>query len=248
MDLPRELPRVSVIIPALEEEKEIRHILSQFTPELRREHRIELIVSDGGSKDRTVEIACLHADRIVHAVGSSVQTIATGRNLGASGANGEILMFFNADVRLEDPARFLETMVRSMGQEEVVAATCNVSVHPEEKTMGDAVFHSCFNFYCRMLIAVGMGMGRGECHVVRKRVFEEVGGYDGTIAAGEDFELFLRLGKRGSIVFVNALHVTESPRRYRAFGYPRIALLWFLNGLSVFLFRRSLSKTWIPVR
>ena len=241
-------PHVSVIIPALEEEKEIRNILSQFTPKLKRAHRIEVIVSDGGSKDRTIEIACRHADLIVHAGNGVAQTIASGRNLGARSAKGDVLMFFNADVRLTDPESFLRTMLESLVAADVIAATCNVRVHPEEETTGDRVFHSCFNFYCRFLNSAGMGMGRGECHVVRKNVFHEVGGYNESIAAGEDFEFFLRLRKKGSIAFVRALTVTESPRRYRAFGYVRISLLWFLNAISVFCLGRSLSKSWIPVR
>jgi glycosyltransferase involved in cell wall biosynthesis len=207
-----------------------------------------VIVSDGGSKDRTVEIAHRHEARIVHARAGEVQTIASGRNLGASAARGNILIFFNADVRLTDPAGFFDRMLKAIARDGVVAATCNVKVHPEEETAGDRMFHAGFNSYCRFLNAVGMGMGRGECHVVRKNAFDAVGGYNESIAAGEDFELFLRLRKKGTIAFVRELTVTESPRRYRAFGYVRIAFLWFANALAVFLIGRSLSKAWIPVR
>ena len=249
MSAPRQLtPDVSIIIPALQEEKEIENLLAQFTHELKCAHRCEVIVSDGGSKDRTVEIANRHEARIVHAVAGSVQTIASGRNLGARAARGNIFIFFNADVRLSDPAGFFERMLEAIARDGVVAATCNVKVHPEEETAGDRTFHATFNAYCRFLNTIGLGMGRGECHVVRKDAFNAVGGYNEAIAAGEDFELFLRLRKKGSIAFVRELTVTESPRRYRAFGYVRIALLWFLNALAVFITGRSLSKAWIPVR
>ena len=249
MSLPQPLiPLVSIIIPALQEEKEIENLLSQITNELKSRHRCEVIVSDGGSKDRTVEIANRHEARIVHAGAGTVQTIASGRNLGARAARGTILIFFNADVRLIDPEGFFDRMLKAIAREDVVAATCNVTVHPEEETPGDRIFHAGFNSYCRFLNAVGLGMGRGECHVVRRETFEAVGGYNESIAAGEDFELFLRLRKKGAIAFVSELTVTESPRRYRAFGYVRIALLWFLNAVAVFITGRSLSKAWIPVR
>ena len=81
------IPVVSIIIPALQEEKEIENLLSQITDELKSRFRCEVIVSDGGSKDRTAEIADRNAARIVHALRSD-PTIASGRNLGARAANG----------------------------------------------------------------------------------------------------------------------------------------------------------------
>ena len=49
--------RISVIVPTLNEEKLLEGMLRQFTPALRRRHGLEVIVSDGGSVDRTLEIA-----------------------------------------------------------------------------------------------------------------------------------------------------------------------------------------------
>ena len=245
---PPKNPAISIIIPTLEEEKEIVSSLSQFTPELRKKFGLEIIVSDGGSKDRTCEIAREHADIVISPEQPEVQTIATGRNRGAKAARGEVLMFFNADVRLNRPETFIQTMLDVLATGSVAAATCNVLVNPEEETTADRIFHAGFNRYCRFLNFAGMGMGRGECHVVPRAVFDRAGGYNEQIVAGEDYELFLRLRRQGSIAFVSSLTVFESPRRFRAFGYTRIALLWFLNGVSVFLFRRSLSKSWIPIR
>jgi len=241
-------PAISVIIPTLQEEDEILHLLTQFTPELRARHRLEIIVSDGGSTDRTREIALPHVDRFLCPPAGYPQTIAGGRNSGAEAAAGDLLIFFNADVRIGDPELFFRTMEEAFMEEPVVAATCSISVHPEEETGGDKIFHTIFNLYCRLLNAVGIGMGRGECHVVRKNVFRDVGGYRESIAAGEDFELFVRLRRKGKIAFVAGLRVFESPRRYRAMGYVRLSMLWFANAVSVLFRRRSLSRTWAPVR
>ena len=139
-------------------------------------------------------------------------------------------------------------MTRALDEEGVVAATCNVRVNPEEEILADRLFHVVFNCYCRFLNAIGLGMGRGECQVVRKSVFDQAGGYNESIPAGEDFEFFMRLRHIGKISFISACTVFESPRRYRSYGYTRTALLWFVNGLSVVLFRRSLSRRWTPVR
>ena len=72
--------RISVIIPTLQEEKLIVETLTQFTPALRLEHHLEIIVSDGGSSDRTIELARGLADRVVLHQEPFPQTIAMGRN------------------------------------------------------------------------------------------------------------------------------------------------------------------------
>jgi glycosyltransferase involved in cell wall biosynthesis len=239
---------LSIIIPTLQESKEIRAALALFPAELKRRHRAEVIVSDGGSTDDTAEIARHEADCFLEAENGVSQTIALGRNKGASAARGDILIFLNADVRIEEPDRFLTEMRATILQNDVAGATCNVLVFEEEERTSDRLFHRTFNLYCRFLNWIGLGMARGECHVIRRTVFKEAGGYDERIAAGEDFELFMRLRRRGRIAFVNSLTVRESPRRYRAFGYTRIVWLWFINSISVALFHRSLSKAWIPVR
>jgi len=239
-------PLISVIIPTFEEEKCVESILSQFPVSFRKHCDVELIISDGGSSDQTVLLARTRADVVLES--ATIQTIAMGRNAGARAATGDILMFFNADVRLDNPERLIETMLATFKDMSVVAATCNVMVNPEEETLSDKLFHGWFNRYCRFLNSIGVGMGRGECHVVRKTVFNQAGGYNEAIVAGEDFELFLRLRRFGKIAFVQSLTVFESPRRYRAYGYSRTGLLWFVNAVWVLLFKRSLSRRWTPIR
>lgn len=239
---------MSVIIPTLQEEKLIVETLGQFTPELRREHNLEVIVSDGGSTDRTLELAAPLSDCVVRHADPTPQTIAMGRNRGAAAATGEIFVFLNADVMIADPAAFFGTMREAALRPDVAAATCNVLVPPDQETLKDVLYHGFFNWYFRVLNLVGMGMGRGECHVMRAETFRVAGGYDEKIAAGEDYELFLRLHRTGMIAFIRTLTVYESPRRFRRYGYMRITFLWLLNGLGVLLFKRSLVGEWKPVR
>ena len=91
-------------------------------------------------------------------------------------------------------------------------------------------------------------MGRGECHIIKRDFFNLVGGYDESIYAGEDFELYKRLIKHGKILYINNLIVYESPRRYRKFGYHRVCWDWLRNSIWILIFKRSLSRTWEQVR
>ena len=49
--------KISIIIPTLNEEKYLERLLSQIDRKLKSRFNIELIISDGGSKDLTIEIA-----------------------------------------------------------------------------------------------------------------------------------------------------------------------------------------------
>ena len=100
-------PRISIVIPALNEEKLIGRILDSFPRELRRRIAAEVIVSDGGSTDLTTVIAKESADVLVVHGERRRQTIAEGRNAGAAVARGELLAFINADTLPQDPEAFL---------------------------------------------------------------------------------------------------------------------------------------------
>lgn len=205
-------------------------------------------MSDGGSDDRTAAIAAETADRVVVHAGARRQTIAEGRNRGADAARGEVLVFLNADVTLADPEGFFPALRAAFADGRAAAAACRVMVDPAEETRFDRHFHRAFNLWCRLLTAAGFGMGRGECQAFRAELFRRAGGYRETLAAGEDIDLFRRIAGMGPARFLDGVTVHESPRRYRALGYPKVLWFWFANALSVTVRGRARSKEWTPVR
>jgi glycosyltransferase involved in cell wall biosynthesis len=239
---------VSIIVPALNEEKLLGRMLGQFTAPLIERFGVELIVSDGGSTDGTLEIAGRYAHRVVLNEPGIRQTISMGKNHGAREASGRIFIFLAADTRLQDPEHFLTSVCREAIDPSVAAVTCCVRVDPEEERTIDRLYHGFYNWFFYMMNRVGMGMGRGECHVMRREIFESAGGYAERIAAGEDYDLFARLKGLGRVKYLRDVWVYESPRRYRRYGYLRVTASWFTNFLSIFFFHRSLRKVWTPVR
>ncbi len=244
--------RVSVVIPTLNEEKRLGDLLETFTPARRARFGLDVVVSDGGSTDQTLAIAEALADHMVVHTAPERQTIAAGRNAGADAATGRILLFFNADIRFPDDVDgFLADVIAAA---EVGAATCRVGVHPSEATLSDRLVLGTCNVLFFGLNLVGGGMGRGECHAVRRDVFEAVGGYNEAYAAGEDFDLFHRIaqarrrGGPGRIRFLWHWMLYEDPRRYRKAGYVRTMWAWLRNSFSVAFLKRSHSDEWEPVR
>ena len=239
---------ISIIIPTLNEVKYVGLLLSQFTPEIRKKYNLELIVSDGGSTDGTVELVKNSVDILLLHDSPARQTIAEGRNKGAAISKGEILFFINADTFIKDIDHFFQVITEELKNIKISALTCKVQIFPEEEILSDKIFHTFHNYYFATLNYLGVGMGRGECHIIRKERFFEVGGYNEAIIAGEDFELFTRLARKGKIRFLHNLKIYESPRRYRRYGYMRVMAAWFRNCVYIVLFKKSVPGEWEVIR
>jgi glycosyltransferase involved in cell wall biosynthesis len=242
------LSRISVIVPTLNEEKLLEPMLRQFTGGVCEKYDVEIVVSDGGSSDGTLPIARKYAHRVIKNEPRIKQTIAMGRNRGAEGAGGDVLVFLNADTLIKDIDPFFARIHSELSDPEIAALTCSVSVYPREELTADRLYHGFYNWFFFMMNRVGMGMGRGECHVMTRKVFDAVRGYADGIAAGEDYDMFRRIEKIGRVKFLRDIVVFESPRRYRKYGYLFVTASWFLNFLAVFFLRRSILSEWKPVR
>lgn len=241
--------KYSIIIPTLNEEKLLPSLLKQLNGNgLKNKYDYEIIISDGGSTDKTIELALENSDLIKVHHDKEKQNIAKGRNIGASFAKGDILIFLNGDVMLNDANNFFAYLEANFLKTEYVAMTCKVKIFPQEEILADKLFHSIYNSYFFLLNVFGVGMGRGECQIIRKEIFQTVKGNNEKLAAGEDFDLFKRIRKEGKIFFSNELCIYESPRRYRKFGYSGVSLSWIKNSLSIIFKNRSLSKEWEQVR
>jgi len=94
---------LSVVIPALNEERHLAQLLSDIQ---RQSQRLEeVIVVDAGSRDASVRIA---EQSPVAVVIHGEPPIARGRNLGGYSATGDLIFFLDADTRL--PETFLEDL------------------------------------------------------------------------------------------------------------------------------------------
>lgn len=241
--------KYSIIIPTLNEEVLLPKLLNQLADTgIRNNYEYEIIISDGGSTDKTLELAKKAADKIIRKPDGTSQNIAAGRNIGAKSASGEIFIFINGDVILSDVSTFFNYLEKYFVNSDYMAFTCDVWVHPDEEKFRDSFFHTIYNIYFYLLNHAGIGMGRGECQVIKRDTFYRVNGYSENYAAGEDFELFKRIRKIGKILFAKKVFVYESPRRFRKFGYVNVTFSWILNSISVMFKKRSINTEWEQVR
>lgn len=240
--------RYSFIIPTLNEEKLLEQLLQVLdNKELRQKYNYEIIISDGGSTDKTLEIANKYADKIL-VNNNSTQNISMGRNVGGFSAKGDIFIFYNGDILPENIGEVFTTVESKFINSKYLAMTCCVKVFREEQLFVDVIFQNFYNYYFHLLNIIGMGMGRGECHIIKREVFNEFKGYNENLAAGEDFDLFRRIRKKGKILFARNLTVYESPRRYRKLGHFRIFFTWLINSIYIIFGNSSKSTEWKQVR
>ncbi len=244
--------KISIIIPTKNEGSYIGTTLAQFEGYFEK-YNLEIIVSDAGSTDSTPEIVSSYSRqfgeehvRFVQRVGK--QNIAIGRNFGATQATGDILFHMDADVQIPNKDKFFSRVLKTFERPEVVAATTPLWIYPRESGWSDRLYHFLMNLVIRLSFTFGVYLAKGECQMVRRSVFDNIHGYNESIVAGEDCNLFFRLHKEGKIAYLYQLRIYHSPRRFRKYGYIRLTLIYLREGLSLLFRRKSYTKEWTPVR
>jgi len=230
-------PRISVVIPTFQEGRYLTEVLVRVA-EIKPS--VEIVIVDGGSQDNTVEIARQFTDKVYLI---KERGISKAKNHGVQQANGDIIVFLDADVK--PPKDFAEKVLKAFKDATVVGATCHIV--PKHPTLSETVF---FRFY-NLLIQICSRFkphSRGEFLVVKKKSFLAVGGFDENMPCLEDHELAHRLSKLGKFVYIRDLVVYESLRRFRKLGFFRVVGTWITDYVSFMLRGKPVSKIWSTVR
>lgn len=240
---------ISIIIPTLNEILTIKQTIKR----LREVGNIdyEIIVSDGRSVDGTIELAKELADQVVVYQGAARQTIAAGRNLGGKIARGEYLLFLDADVRLLEADKFLQTLLDRFEKEpELVAVTTRIKILPEVATLRDKILSTLMidwpHYFNNNIIKTGSSSG--EVQFMRKSAFDAVGGFDARLVSCEDINMFERLASVGRTRMFYDLAVYHSGRRFHKVGWFNVLLTWQINLFYYRFFGKAKSQEWTEVR
>jgi len=239
---------ISIVYPTLNEESVIGDSLRAMRAKFTLPH--ELIVSDGHSTDKTVEIAKSLADIVVEHNTPERQNIAQGRNAGAKAAHGEFLVFMDADSRIPDPdAFFTRALAHFEKDPRLTALAVRLKVWPKDETFADKVIFGIMMFNLRLMNNVfHIGESPGEFQMMRKSVFDRLHGFDEHLVTREDSDMFLRLSKAGHTYYDTHLTVYHSGRRAHKLGWPHLLWVWMTNVVWVALFHRAKTKEWKVIR
>lgn len=214
---------ISVIIPTINEEKHLPILLSQLKKQTFKNY--EIIVSDGGSKDKTVEIA-----RNFGCIITKGGTVAEGRNGGAKIAKGDLLLFTDADnIFLSED--FLEKAVREFEKRNLGVAS--FPIFPKGNWL-DKIVYSLYNLWTK--ISQNFLPHATNTILVKKEVFEKVGGFDEEITIGEDHDFARRAGKISKFGFIETKPIITSARRIEREGRLKLYTKYLLAGIYIILF------------
>ncbi|ACL04689.1 glycosyl transferase family 2 [Desulfatibacillum aliphaticivorans] len=197
--------KISVIIPCLNEEKNIRKVLQACRPGAH-----EIIVVDGGSQDQTVARASGLADLIL----SSPPGRGRQQALGARHATGDVLLFLHADTL--PPAGFDQEISRMLQDPAVAFGAFSLGTD----CSGPAMDLICFGANLRTRL---FDMPYGDQAIfVRKEAYWRAGGF-ADIPLMEEVDLVKKLLRIGGFKLSRA-RVRSSARRWRQDGHLRRTL------------------------
>ena len=201
---------LSVVIPTLNEAESLTETVrrARAVPEV-----CEIVVVDGGSHDRTREIAAQ--------LGCRVFTSAPGRGgqmrLGAAQATGDVIMMLHADTWL--PAKAGRAAINCFRDARVVGGGYWKMFREASPLLLGS------RFKCAVRLYLGQRIVGDQALFVRRDVLEAVGGLP-DMPLMEEFELCGRLRQRGRLALADATVVT-SARRFTKLGVVRTYLrMW----------------------
>lgn len=208
------MPRISVIIPTLNEAARIVETLQHLASIRNRD--IEIILADGGSGDDTVTLARAFADKVI----VSRPGRAAQMNAGVAAATGDVLLFLHADTSLPAGAIELVTAAlidRGWGR-------FDVRFSSRERLLSVVAF--AMNLRSRL---TGIATG-DQAMFVRRDWFVRAGGF-ADMGLMEDIELSRALKRLGPPACLRAT-VTTSSRRWKRHGIIFTVLeMWLLRLL-----------------
>ncbi len=227
--------KLSVIIPAFNEELTVQKTLDALS---RLVNVDEIIIVDGGSTDRTIEIIESFPQK------KPLKLIKLGENNrgkqfheGTKHAGGEIFWFLRADTRpIQGSGRQIKSFMRF---EEIVGGNFEVIF------AGGSLWARTFTKLYPVLRNARLIYGDSAIFT-RRTVYESVGGFR-SLPLFEDLDLVKRVQKKGRFIHIN-LPVTISSTRFENQPFALAFAKWsFFQGLYWLGFSpKMLAKIYLP--
>jgi glycosyltransferase involved in cell wall biosynthesis len=207
---------LSIIIPTLNEEDYLLVLLESIKKQDFTDY--EIIISDAGSKDKTIETAKKYGCKIV---GGGLPAI--GRNNGAKVAQGDVLFFLDADTLLPD--NFLTNALKEFKLKKTDIASFGFDSHSKNK-----FFHLMLNFYNKMIVLCEKKLPYAAIGIlITRNLFDKINGYDESLKLSEDHDLARRAVQYGKFGVIKSVRIFVSDRRFKEDGYIIITIKYFLS-------------------
>ncbi len=207
-------PVISVIIPTFNEES----LIARAIRSAKKGSDVEIIVVDGGSKDKTIKIAKSCGARVIKSErGRGIQM-----NMGSTIAKGEILIFLHADTIL--PEKFDEHVFKIMAKEGVSGGAFRFGLD------GRGLKYRIIEFGVGLRTNLFKLPYGDQAIFLSAKLFKEVGRFS-DIPLMEDVAIVKKLARRGKI-FIAPAPAVSSSRRWQTMGALRATIINYVSILA----------------
>jgi rSAM/selenodomain-associated transferase 2 len=189
---------LSIIIPTYNEATIIRKTI-EFLQHNLENRNFEIIVSDGGSTDQTVEIV---ESLGVHVVVSPVKGRAGQMNYGVKKANGDVYFFLHAD---SAPTTSIFDVISFAIDKGNDCGSFRTQFDSSSLLLKFNAFFTRFNYL--------FFRGGDQGIFVAKKLWDHIGGYKEEMLIMEDYDYIARLWKRGVFTLIPKATII-SARKY----------------------------------
>jgi len=237
-----EKPMFSIVIPALNEETFLPLLLTSLSEQTDKD--FEVIVVDGQSEDKTIAVAKKFTETLPHltVVTSPVRCLPDQRNYGASLAHGEWFIFSDADniflpYAIAQMKRYITTHKKE--KPKLIASWCQA----DSELVSDSLIALFSNMVTEGSLSVKHQFTPGPLTIVKRSVFETIGGYTNGLRWGEDMDFGDKMQKAGvRLSIIREVLYVWSMRRLRSEGKIKFAQQAVRAALHMLLTNKALTK------
>ena len=229
------ITNVSVVVPTWNEERYLPRCLSSLVNQKHTEP-FEIIVVDGGSTDRTLEVA---EEYSVKALVRPGLPVGAARNIGARHAEGEVLAFIDADTIASE--HWVNEIANAFNHNPDVVGVTGPTYPYEGSHLDALAYHVATGWAQRLFLKLGFPHVAGFNCAYRKCAFWNAKGFDEGRELSEDVLLSMRIRHEGRVLFNPEMIAYTSLRRIQQFGYAYLTTYYAINALALMLFRKNLA-------
>ncbi len=234
-------PHVSMIIPVYNEENNIRGCLRSISNSNYPREKIEIILVDDGSEDRTVEIA--KTFKGVRIIKQEHKGKVDALNLGVSKASNNILVTVDCDVEVHRD--FIRNIVKPFSDPKVGAVSGAARVtNPNSMLTAFQSIEYSLNSILMDSFSTVFGTAFwfwGAVTSLRKDVLKKVGGFSKRTET-EDFEIMIRIKRQGynTVSTKHAIGMTNVPQKLHSLFKQRIR--WWKGMLQTISINKDMFR------
>ena len=163
---------------------------------------IEVIVVDDGSRDNSLEVLEKYGDRIT-VLAQKNQGVSLARNNGVAVSKGEFVAFLDAD-DIWISSKIQEQMQKFLDSEEIGLVHCSMSYIDTNDQISGEERNGKEGWLASDVLRLREAMvGIGSTSLVKRTVFDEVGGFDPRQTTAADWDFSYRVARKYQVGFIS---------------------------------------------